>query len=204
MIKFKEIHVSYEGKQVFEDFSMEIKKGEKILLKGPSGRGKSTLLKLLMGFKKVDKGKIFLEDKLLSKKTIEYFRSNISYVSQQVDLRNEIVWDLIKEIYDYKNNKKLVFVETEIIDKCNYFDLDNSILYKKVYDLSGGEKQRIGFIISTLLDRPIWLLDEVTSALDADLKEKVVNYVINSDKTVLIVSHDKIWSENNLIRVQEL
>ncbi len=69
-------------------------------------------------------------------------------------------------------------------------------------DLSGGERQRLGLALCQLMDRPIWLLDEVTSGLDKTLKHKVYNMVMESDKTVLIISHDDIWDNQSIRKVR--
>lgn len=82
----------------------------------------------------------------------------------------------------------------EIISK-SYLSL--YILSKNINQLSGGEKQRLAFVIIILLDRKIWILDEITSSLDQDMKEKVINYILNTNKTVILVSHDKTESLNN-------
>jgi putative ABC transport system ATP-binding protein len=182
---------------------MNIKKGEKILLNAPSGKGKSTLFKLLLGFVKPHKGEIILDGKNLEKNNITYFRKNIAYVSQDVDLRNDKVWDLILEIFSYKNNRHIEITKDKVLDIFKYFNFSEDIMEKKVSELSGGERQRLGLIICILMDRHVWLLDEVTSGLDKEMKEKVVDYVLKKDKTVLIISHDKIWSKSDLIRTKE-
>ncbi|MCT4595123.1 MAG: ABC transporter ATP-binding protein [Anaeromicrobium sp.] len=203
MIQFKNIHLSFNGKTLFKDFNMNIKKGEKILLNAPSGKGKSTLFKLLLGFVKPHKGEIILDGKNLEKNNITYFRKNIAYVSQDVDLRNDKVWDLILEIFSYKNNRHIEITKDKVLDIFKYFNFSEDIMEKKVSELSGGERQRLGLIICILMDRHVWLLDEVTSGLDKEMKEKVVDYVLKKDKTVLIISHDKIWSKSDLIRTKE-
>ena len=84
-----------------------------------------------------------------------------------------------------------------LIQTLKEFNLDSNILSKNINQLSGGEKQRLAFVIIILLDRKIWILDEITSSLDQDMKEKVINYILNTNKTVILVSHDKTESLNN-------
>lgn len=203
LIKFENINLRFDDKVIFENFNMNIKGGEKVLLKSPSGKGKSTLLKLLLGFQKIDSGEIIFDSKKLEKNNLMYFRTNIAYLSQDVELRNQNIWDLIVEIFSYKYNKHIKVTKDKFLDVANYFDLSKDIIKKEIRDLSGGERQRLGLIICILLDRKVWLLDEVTSGLDKDMKQRVVDYVLKQDKTVLIVSHDNIWSENDIVRIEE-
>ncbi|MBF8983852.1 ATP-binding cassette domain-containing protein [Lutibacter sp. B2] len=203
MIQFKEINVRFKDHVIFENFNMNVMKGEKVLLSAPSGKGKSTLFKLLLGFQKVDHGDIIFNGKQLEKDTLKYFRLNIGYVSQDVDLRNQKVWDSMMEIFSYKHNRHIKVTKQKVIDLIAYFNLSTDIIDKEVKQLSGGERQRLGLIICILLDRDVWLLDEITSGLDKDMKERVVDYVLKQNKTILIISHDKIWSKNDLIRIEE-
>ncbi|CAH2212172.1 ABC transporter ATP-binding protein [Tepidibacter aestuarii] len=203
MIKFKNINLRFDDKVIFENFNMDVMDGEKILLKSPSGKGKSTLLKLLLGFHKINSGEILFDSRKLEKNNLVYFRTNIAYLSQDVELRNQNIWDLIVEVFSYKHNKNIKITKEKFLDVANYFDLPKDIIKKEARELSGGERQRLGLVICILLDRKVWLLDEVTSGLDKDMKQRVVDYVLKLDKTVLIVSHDNIWSENNIVRIEE-
>jgi len=203
MIQFKNIKLKFDDKVIFEDFNLNIKEGEKILLSAPSGKGKSTLFKMLLGFQKPEAGEIFLKGSPLTKSTLMDFRSNISYVSQDVDLRNQKVRELLTEIFQYKPNKHIGFNEDKFRQSVELFDLPKDILDKEVNQLSGGERQRLGLVICALLDRQVWLLDEVTSGLDKEMKEKVLDYVLGQDKTVVIISHDRIWRDNDKVRIEE-
>ncbi|SHK33097.1 ABC transporter ATP-binding protein [Paramaledivibacter caminithermalis] len=203
MIEFKNINLRFDDKVVFENFSLKINKGEKILLNSPSGKGKSTLFKLLLGFEKLNSGEILFNGKRLNKNNLLYFRKNIGYVSQDVDVRKDRVWNLIEEIFSYKNNRHIKISKHYIIMNLQYFKLSEDILEKEVRQLSGGERQRLGLIICILLNREVWLLDEVTSGLDEDTKEIVVDYVLKQNKTILIISHDRIWCKNDVVRIEE-
>lgn len=203
MIRFENINLEFDDKVLFDKFNMTISKGEKVLLRAPSGKGKSTLFKLLLGFKKQDNGEIIFDNHRLGKDTIHYFRENIAYVSQDIDLSNKNVWDLITEIFSYKLNKSKAISKEKVMDLFKYFTLPSKLLCKEINQLSGGQRQRLGLIICILLDREVWLLDEVTSGLDSALKELVVQYVLKQDKTILIISHDNVWLEKNNVRIEE-
>lgn len=191
MIQFKNINLKFKEKVILENFNLVVKKGEKILITGNSGKGKSTILKILLGFKVPNSGDILVKNIHLNEKTINSIRKNLSYMPQSTPFLNENIENIISKIFSYKANCSKILNYEKLFEHLNYFDLDRSILNKNINELSGGEKQRLAFIINILLNRDIWILDEITSSLDVDMKEKVTNYILNSDKTVILVSHDK-------------
>lgn len=200
MIEFKDISLLFGDKTIFKDFSLEIKRGEKVLLNAPSGSGKSTLFKLLLGFEKPQKGQIEIDGKNLSSKTIRELRNKIAYVSQDVDIPNGTVDLVLEEVFNFHYNKNKGLDRRKLSELLKFMNLSDEILSKQVNELSGGERARIGLIIAILLDRPILLLDEVTSALDKELKEKVVQLTSRLDKTVLVISHDILWADQKQFR----
>ena len=204
MIKFENLCLNFGNKQILENFNLNIKKGEKILLSAPSGSGKSSILKLLLGFVQSNSGKITVNGLELDKKNITSIRDYISYVSQDVELKREKVYPLIQEIFTYRGNSNKTFDANKLNELLDYFELEKSLLDKNVKQLSGGERQRLGIIICILLDRPIWILDEITSGLEISLKQKAIDYILDSEKTVLVVSHDVQWEKSGKVRVVTL
>ncbi len=200
MISFKDIHLTFKKKLVFKAKNFDIAKGEKILISGTSGSGKTTLFKMLLGFEKPDRGKILFNNLPMNKENIQKIRQDIFYLSQDIDLRNEKVINILTEVFEYNRNQA---IDTEKLDSLlQLLSLDNEILDQKVNDLSGGERQRIGLVLCFLLDRPVWLLDEPTSALEETMKEKIVQYILQQDKTILIVSHDDVWTRDKVVRIE--
>jgi putative ABC transport system ATP-binding protein len=200
MLKFESIEIKFENKILLSNFNYEIKKNDKIYLDGKSGTGKSSFLKMICGFVVPNSGKIYYNNEEVNSSNIRDFRKKISYISQGVDLPDKVVNDYINEIRFYSNNRTLFFEEKILHEYLYQFDLSENILSKNIKELSGGEKQRLSFIIAISLDRDILLLDEVSSGLDEDLKLKLVDFVGKLEKTVLIVSHDKHWSNIKNIR----
>lgn len=201
MIEFKDIDISFKDKIVLNNFNLSINKGEKILISGVSGKGKSTLLKLLLGFNIPNSGNIFVDNLELNEKNITAIRKKIGYIPQSTPFLNIKIEKLIQTIFNYKENLKTKLDKNLFIKTLEEFSLDKSVLSKNINQLSGGEKQRLAFVITILLDRDIWILDEITSSLDQEMKEKVVNYILNTNKTVILVSHDKIEALNNFKKV---
>lgn len=197
MINFKNISIKFNNKIVLHNFNLVVNTGEKILISGVSGKGKTTLLKLLLGFSTPNSGSILVDNLELNEQTINIIRNKIGYMPQSTPFLNIKIEKLIHTIFNYKENLKTKLDMNLFIKTLKEFNLDSSILSKDINQLSGGEKQRLAFVVIILLDRKIWVLDEITSSLDQDMKEKVINYILNTNKTVILVSHDKIESLNN-------
>ncbi|SHH51621.1 ABC transporter ATP-binding protein [Clostridium grantii] len=201
MIEFKNINMKFNEKQIFSDFNLKINNKEKVLLNAPSGKGKSTLFKFILGIVQPDEGQVFLNGKVIDKKNINEVREQISYVSQGIEFRNEVILQLIEEIFSFNGNKDKKLNYEKLKELMAFLNLEEEILSKEFEQLSGGEKQRIGIIIALLLDKEILLLDEATSALDKELKEKVVEFIAQSDKTIVVISHDDVWKNNNKFKL---
>ncbi|MGL5426668.1 MAG: ABC transporter ATP-binding protein [Cetobacterium sp.] len=201
MIKFKNIDLKFNDKIILKDFNLTINKGEKVLIAGKSGKGKSTLLKILLGFNSPDSGEVLFQNIQLNEKNIDNIRKYLGYMPQSTPFLNDNVEKIINTIFNYKLNSKKKLDYDKLFYYFNLFNLDKNILTKHINELSGGEKQRFAFIITILLDREVWILDEITSSLDQDMKEKVTHYILNSDKTVLLVSHDQTESLQKFRRV---
>ena len=119
---------------------------------------------------------------------------------QNLDIGEGSIQPLVERIFSYKGNCG-VFDKRKLKQLVTHFELGTGILDKKFEELSGGEKQRIGIIISLLSNRNIYFLDEITSSLDAELKEKVIRYYLDLDNaTELIISHDPEWEKRKEVR----
>ena len=206
MIEFRNVTKQFTEQFVLQDFNLEIQKGEKIMITGRSGIGKTTIFRLLLGFVKPDKGEILYEDEALNDKSIWDFRKRIVYISQDLNIGTGKVRQLFEDTLSLKAN---IAIKTESLNKVNelliQFELKEAILNMDLEALSGGEKQRIAIINGLLLQRDIYLLDEITSALDKSLKKKVIDFFyLNTDFTVLSISHDNYFPENCTIRTLKL
>ncbi|MCC4767306.1 ATP-binding cassette domain-containing protein [Methanosarcina sp. DH1] len=196
LIKYENIGVSFENRKILSGFNLTVKKKQKILLRGKSGTGKTTLLKILLGFTKPSEGTIYFKNRVIDSKTCWEARKEIAYVVQNTDLGEGKVKSLLDDIFSYRANKEKLDNEKLRIFM-RELELEDDVLEKDFQELSGGEKQRIGILIALLLNRNIYLLDEVTSALDAKLKKKIADYFLaREDWTLLIVSHDREWERD--------
>ncbi|MGM0595791.1 MAG: ABC transporter ATP-binding protein [Myxococcota bacterium] len=205
MIEFENISICYQNKQILKDISFKISKNEKVLIWGKSGSGKSSLLNLIPGFIQPCQGRVLFEKKPITPKLAWQIRSRVAYLDQSISLANEKVSDLINYVSNLKSNSHLDFSRDRILELFTYFELNKKLLDQNFQELSGGEKQRTGIIISILLQRQLYLLDEITSALDKNLSMKTVNYFCNQkDITCILVSHNPIWRKCNDVKIFDL
>ncbi len=194
MIEYKNVSVQYHEKYILRDISIRIEKNQKVVIASKSGTGKTTLFYLLLGFARQDSGEVFFDGTELNEKSVWRVRKKVAYVSQDLSIGHGVVGDLISQYLMYHANTRLSVSYDDIRSKLVLFELDSNVLKKNVNDLSGGEKQRLAIVIACLLNRDVYLLDEVTSFLDRDLKNKVSDYFLNlKDKTVVVISHDNVW-----------
>jgi len=196
----------FSEKFVLRNFSFDVSLGDKINISGRSGIGKTTLFKLLLGFDSPDEGNIYFQDSELNDSAVWDVRKKVAYVSQDLNIGHGKVISLFNETLNYKANlHRKTKAEKEIRNKLIFFELPENILDKNIEELSGGEKQRIAIINSLLLNRNIFFLDEVTSALDIINKKKVLDYFLGEpDFTVLYISHDDYLPENASVKILKL
>lgn len=197
MLEFKQINKQFSEQYLLQDFSLTVAEGDKVNISGKSGIGKSTLFKLVLGFEKPTAGEILYKGKKLDDALVWELRKEVAYVSQDLSIGQGNVREFFVATMSLKANaKQNVDTEAKIKELLAFFELPEVILDKNVEELSGGEKQRVAIINALLLNRKIFLLDEVTSALDKDLKEKVINFFLkNEEFTVLYISHDNYLPE---------
>ena len=202
IIEFRNINLSFKSKTIFKDFNFIINSGEKIIVFGKSGTGKSTLLNLLLGFKQPESGEIFFNGEKITAQNIWDIRKQIAYVDQDVMMGEGHVQKIIAEYFSFAANSKIKFTPLELTELLERFDLEPVILTKDIGQLSGGEKQRLALVVALLLKRPVMALDEVTSSLDPASKTIVIRELLkNSKSTLLIITHDEEWQYQKNVRI---
>ena len=195
-ICFDNVSFSYGNeKPSLTNVNLTIKKGETIALVGSTGSGKTTMVNLLTRFYNPSSGKILINGQDIVSYELESYRSNFSYVDQNVRLFNDTISGNIafgqKESMsiDLIMNAAKVSNSIEFIEKLdNKFDSD---IGEDGVTLSGGQRQRLSIARAIAKDSPILILDEATSALDS-ATEKLVQSAINKmqqDRTTIIIAH---------------
>lgn len=193
LLEGRNIHFKYGKEVIFNDFSFELKKGEKLVLKGESGSGKSTLFRLILGFEKPESGEFFYNGSSLENGTLNSFRKETAWLPQDLNIGDGSVKEVIEYPFEFKSCSGNKPSDESIKNLLNDLGLDSSILEKTFFDLSTGQRQRIGILICILMDKPLMLLDEPTSALDRDSKVKLADILLKSERTILSTSHDPFW-----------
>jgi putative ABC transport system ATP-binding protein len=198
MIKFININLNLNGRQIFHDFNFSINKGDKAAFKGRSGKGKTTLFYMLMGFTKLSTGQIFFEGEELNEKSILKIRKKIAWLPQNPNIigRGNIKEQILLP-FSFSENEHLIPDDDRLKEELAKLNLNISILDNSFEEISGGEKQRLGLMICKLLRRDVMLLDEPTSALDKENLNSVINYLCGDEEiTILSASHDSEWLRN--------
>ena len=202
-IIFKNIDFKYptKNKYIFQNLSFEIKKNEKILLSGPTGSGKSTLIDLILGLQKPSNGKILVDGKEVSEIGDSWINI-LGYVPQSIFLFD----DTIKNNITLKENNNF---DQKLFEKCIEIaelkefvqklpNKENSFIGELGSNISGGQKQRIGIARALYKNSQVIILDEATNALDIKTENNIfANLDTIKDKTFIVVNHRAISSNFN-------
>ena len=207
-IKLNNLSFSYDdNKNILKNISLEIEQNEKVLIIGSSGSGKSTILKLLKKYYKVNRNQIFIDDIDINdylKKTLD---ESICYISQNESLYTDTLYnniDLYRSISKEKIYEIAKICELDFIDdKLGY----NMLIEENGFNLSGGQRQRLILSRSLLNDFNILLIDEATNQIDISLERKIFKRMFDKfkNRTIIAVSHrlenmdlfDKVIKINN-------
>ncbi len=193
MIKAENISKSFkDGKvRVLKEVSLEIQKGEFVVITGASGSGKSTLMSVLSGLERADEGKVFYGEEeitlMTDKQLTEFRRRAVGFIFQQYYLLSHLSVDKnVKMGADLASNKDYL----EIIEKVGLYEK----LKSRPAELSGGEQQRV-CIARALAKKPEGLfLDEPTGALDEATGRSVLEYIAKLQReqgfTMIMVTHN--------------
>ena len=190
MIILKNVSKAFDGKKLYENVNLTIEDGEFVCFSGPSGCGKTTLLNIIGGLENADRGEVIVNGKNLCKRSdrFQFYREDAGYVFQNFALVE----------------RKTVQQNLELIPKASRADcpIDEALSFvglsdkkdQKVYQLSGGEQQRIAIARLLIKQCTIVLADEPTGSLDADNAAKVVELLQKLNqmgKTVVLGTHSE-------------
>ena len=198
-IKLNDVSYSYLDKygnkvQVFNKFNLNINKNEKILIKGHSGGGKTTLFKLILSLLIPESGEINLIDKSEHKLEKDYAHL-FSYVPQDNLLMEGTIKEVVTLFSSNVNNDQFNKA-LEISDSLSFVNnlalKEETYLNEKGSGLSLGEMERIAIARAIYDDAPIMLLDECSASLDSNTEQRVISNILNmKNKTIILISHHK-------------
>jgi ATP-binding cassette subfamily B protein len=193
-IAFGNISFGYPGGvQVFDNFNLHLRAGQRVGLVGQSGGGKSSLFVLLQRFYDVDKGSISIDGQDISRVTQQSLREAISVVPQDISMFHRTILENIR--YGRPTATDDEVLRAAIAARCDFVESLPNGLATMVGDrgvkLSGGQRQRIAIARAFLKDAPILLLDEATAALDSESEEAIREALgrLMRGRTVIAIAH---------------
>ena len=190
VLEIKKLTFGYKKNNfIFENFDLELKKGELKTIFGKSGSGKTTLFELILGN--------------LKQKSGEIKKSKTAMIFQDPFSSFHPTYTIFEQIKDVVNRD----FKDEVDNILSKLSLEESLLNKKPYELSGGQLQRCSILRAILLKPDLLLIDEPTSALDNIIAFDTMKLIVNllSDCGILLVTHDidmASWCSNEIIRLE--
>lgn len=206
ILELQEVGYQVEDNQILQGISLSVETEDYLTITGPSGGGKSTLLRVLSSLLTATEGKILFKGQDISKKDPIEYRRQVSYCFQQPTLFGRTVADNLDFPFQIRNEEINVAKQQAALQ---YVGLPEAYLSKKITELSGGEKQRVAMIRNIMFLPDVLLLDEVTAGLDEENKDIVHNLIEHFHKdhhvTILSVTHDatEIQKANHLITISK-
>lgn len=200
-------HVGYQvhDQQILADINLTVEEDDYLTITGPSGGGKSTLLKIIATMISATAGDIFYQGKNLNQYDPILYRREVSYCFQQPTLFGN---DVLENLSFPAKIRRTDFDKARAIQLMQYVKLDEKMLTQPIKELSGGEKQRVALIRNLMYLPKILLLDEITTGLDAANKaivwELIERLKGDSGVTLIAVTHDEqeILAAKHLAQVE--
>jgi len=196
--------LSFDGKELLREVHLTLKKGDKVLIKGATGSGKTSLMHTINLMNPNYIGTITFHGRDIRQYAPDELRSRIMEVMQEPWLDNTNCLEALQEPWTYaihtKKHPASFGTETWKQKVNNYleaFGLDETYLNKPVSQLSGGEKQRLALIRVLQFEPEVLLLDEISSALDQNTSSIISSCILNNfSGTVIAISHDPHWQNS--------
>lgn len=197
MLKIENACIAYGNDVLFSGFNLQLNRGQIISISGPSGCGKTSLLNAILGFTPLKEGSITFNNILLEKGSIDLIRKQIAWIPQELALPLEWVKDMVQLPFSLKANRNTPFSESKLFSCFEDLGLEQELYYKRVNEISGGQRQRMMIAVASIINKPLIIVDEPTSALDSTSAGKVLDFFhrqLEKGSAILAVSHDKGFS----------
>ena len=193
---FLNVSFGYKEEKLISGFSAEMQAGDFVGISGLSGKGKTTLINLLLGFLKPVSGTVIINDDVKDDEAIQQYWNRMSYVKQQpFFIHDSILKNIIlDDNYDHKKLSEIISVTglDEVIN--NFADRVEALVTENGKNLSGGQRQRVALARALYKDFDLIILDEPFSELDAEAEERLLDYfrkISREGKIVLLITHNK-------------
>lgn len=193
MIRFENISIQSNERLILDKVSFEIEPGDKAVFFGPSGAGKTTILMALIGGVMPAAGTVLFDEEPLTAHNLPRLRQRIAFIGQEPVMGAPGVREALLLPFTFRANRARIPTGERILQVLGELLLPADILDKQTRVLSGGEKQRLALARALLLEKNIFVLDEITSALDPQSRRAVLSCFKQPETTFLSVSHDPEW-----------
>ncbi|HJE15631.1 MAG TPA: ATP-binding cassette domain-containing protein [Lapidilactobacillus dextrinicus] len=190
ILTMRQVDFVVEEKPIINGINLQVNSGDYLTISGPSGGGKSTLLKLIATLLTPTSGEILFNNQAQASYPTTDYRKEVSYCFQQPTLFGETVQDNLAFPFLVRGK---AFEQAKVDHLLDLVDLPESYLTKKITELSGGERQRVALIRNLIFLPKVLLLDEVTVGLDSASKaivKKLIQRVHADGVTILLVTHE--------------
>jgi putative ABC transport system ATP-binding protein len=190
MIRFENISIETQNHLILDRVSFDIAQGEKAVFFGPSGSGKTTILMTLIGGMVPTAGTVLFDGEPLTAQSLPRLRQKVGFIGQEPVLGAPGVREALLLPFSFRANRARMPSEKQLHQVMGNLLLPPEILNKQTAVLSGGEKQRLAVARALLLGKNIFVVDEVTSALDPQSRRAVLECFKKPETTLVSVSHD--------------
>ncbi|WP_409199588.1 ATP-binding cassette domain-containing protein [Methanobrevibacter sp. DSM 116169] len=195
IIKYEDVEKSYDDNVIIPDFNLEINEGEFVTIIGSSGSGKTTILKMINGLLKPNKGTVYVNGNDVADENVISLRRNIGYAIQgNVLFPHLTVKDNISYVPNLLNKKDKEKTENAVKKWMKIVGLDDELLNHYPHELSGGQQQRVGIARALAASPEILLMDEPFGSVDTITKkqlQKEIKRIHDETKiTIVFVTHD--------------
>ncbi len=192
VVKIDDLTHTYDDKIIFLGANLHVESGDHIAILGPNGSGKSTLLRLIIGIENPEDGKVSLG---IHNVISSYFEQN---QSEALDLNKTVIETLFHAVPDW--------TQTKVRSLLGNLGFSNQDVFKKVGDISGGEKARVALALIIIKPCNLLLLDEPTNHLDIPAKEMLEAAIRDYNGSLIVVSHDRYFISkvaNKILEIKE-
>ena len=198
MLELKNISKQFGQHKIFDKYNLTVEEGKILAIVGPSGGGKTTLLRMLAGLEKIDSGQVIYDDEVIAIEHLGH-RNLLGFVFQDFQLfpHLTVLDNLILSPIKSMNVSKEEAIQKarDLLKRLGLEEHENAY----PYSLSGGQKQRVALARAMMVNPKIIGYDEPTSALDPELRQEVEKLILQNQKlgiTQIVVTHDMQFAQN--------